>query len=498
MSASNENNFEKEWQNAFDGAEAEPSTHVWAGIESNLSRKRFAYTRLITAIGVAICLGIIGGLWHQQSPKSAAFTQNNIEKTAKDSKNSSERQRNKATAIDIESEIQDKSMPTQNRSETALSRQIVQNKPAKKQKTAIAEKYYSNVIQTTPDYVADSAQQILLPPKSEGITTINKKQTAVRQDSIQKKPENALNLASLHPLSLSTYQADSMKIMNIDLLQPAFSEKPVSQKATFWISGQAGIGYFNPHHSINYQNYLNDYIEAHNISDVNVVGFFADKQEKNKYTVSYQAEINIGASISPRWQLRTGVAYLHLSYEQKTDNYFTDYQSGKHYAFLTDIVNNQLTNPTFVAAIQHHPAYTPNASNQLSLQNFNNQSVITLKSVTKYWSVPLQVGYALRPDSRRWQYTTWAGITADLFKHNSTGSPITENATRNDNNRKGVFTSITWNFSLGVEAEYKYNARWSALISPTYQRNINTATQSTYLSSRGERLNVNVGMRHRF
>ena len=66
--------FEKSWENAFEGADLTPSTHLWTGIEAGIAnheveryRRGIAYYKWAVAAGILLFAGL-GYLGYQSLP----------------------------------------------------------------------------------------------------------------------------------------------------------------------------------------------------------------------------------------------------------------------------------------------------------------------------------------------------------------------------------------------------------------------------------------------
>jgi hypothetical protein len=312
---------------------------------------------------------------------------------------------------------------------------------------------------------------------------------------IEKRQFIAVNL-----LPSKTIKVDNPLIKR-DLLEHNFASQTLAQKPVrqrFAVSVGLMPNVFQPKVSANYSDYLNTYLQTHQQTNVDASNFFRGLREQNQTEMSYSIQLYFSYALSPKWQARTGLQYLYDRNRLITNAFFVNQGNGETVSFLQNMVSGNLSNPNFVQAIHNHPTYKPGAINAIELTNFNDAQTIQIKNEFHYLSIPIQMGYNLL-NTRRFNFTTWAGVGMDIFLKNTAQSQdLTHNSQRFTSQNSG-YRRVNWSGLLNFSIQYRYNAHWSWVAEPSYRFALQTYSQTnTMLQFRPRNWGVNLGVQYRF
>ncbi|NJO00432.1 MAG: hypothetical protein HC880_00965 [Bacteroidia bacterium] len=249
----------------------------------------------------------------------------------------------------------------------------------------------------------------------------------------------------------------------------------------------------------NYNQYLHNYLEAHNVTQVNSNAFFNDLRESSRPGWLLSGGILGGFHLSSRFSIRGGLQYLYQQNDLSTNGFFIDTESGTRYAFLNR-VQDALTDTRFVRTLNAHLEGHSGGITPIHLSQFNNddQGSLRLRNIQHYLAIPVQLGLRLYSNGR-WVYAVYAGVSADLFL-----SQLSE--TRNLKSTQDISMANYDNFRrfnvstvLGLEASYHWNDRWSILLEPQYRQALGSLSHSsTYLRLQPRAVGLNLGLRYAF
>lgn len=426
--------FEKAWQDAFHKTKIDPSEQVWMGIEASLAndqvskyRRGLTYYKWVAAAGILLFLALLGYVGYESAFKGEALVENN-----------------------------------------ESSSEIKEGKPQKEGNVEVADG------QTK---LADSGKKLAdsqLKEKVTDLATSGTGASAENQDSdntmgqFQEKPTHALKqYAAVQFVPANP----AMALVENEL--PAVPDKVVGiavypvvdkrDKSTMWAGINMTPGYFDP----NYRSLTN--VQSQLSGGASNYG---STGESHQAGLSMSFGMEVGMSLSDRWQLSGGVQYLNSNVQS-----------------TTNFVLNQRT-PVFSSLAE-------------SLDFTGSQSSITYKpteldNTFQFLSIPIQAGFVVH--DKKVKLLVNAGIASDIFLRNeiSPTDQSLESITISPGST-APFKSVYFNGLLGAQASYAFLPRYLITLEPRYKVAINEFTKSEInYSSMPSSFGIGVGVKYVF
>lgn len=508
-------NFEQQWQDAFEGAELSPKIDMWDKIEAQLASP--THSTEAGKYGYLFSWGLLlflGGFFIQKTVPVSASKHSNTLTQASSRAGVPTKASNMPVQTSSETHIE-KNLPTQHTFEAA-SNPIPQ--------TQAQSSYMGTaVIREARTYSPEAPNT--LPTKQTNLPT----QTADKQDSMnfgreplkvnfikratqelrrkiqevikQSSPamqENAVE--ALQPLAMRFPKISEIKAQEIHTVIYPEVVPPTVYLKNFWIGVQRGVTLSPTKLEIHYDRYLADYAKVHQLTDgVNLSDFFTEVEEKAHYSIANQGDIRFGYHFSPRWQFMTGIQYRMEFLEQTTNAFFVNYYDYTRHSFLLDILEGNIQNPNFAQALQNHPTYSPNGANNFTISQFNQKGSIHISSRFEYISIPMQVGYTLRP-FKKLGFTILGGAQVDKLTRSNTSSYELKDdvATTYKLNTASKISTWSWQIGGGIQAEYHFNTRWALTANSILFQNIKSIKENKYVEVRPRGLQINMGTKYMF
>jgi hypothetical protein len=502
-----EKSFEAQWQDAFEGAELSPHLDLWDKIESQLppnptdSGGRQGYFVYST-----VFLAFLGVFFMQKTSRVAVAEKTTVPKIQK------------TQTIHAQASI----LPIQENSTNGLQSKITVIVPASAYSVPTQKpivKPVSPTNNTLNVLPAQTAEEDALPtytsPAREqkarrncqillkNLRQIGKKTILATQKSKSTKPatkENAVEAKTLMSLGLIILPPSSPKLQDFNIkLYPETHPNQIEMQR-FWVSVQRGFAFASPKFDIRYENYVKDYAKLHNLEDnADLSNFFTETSDNYMYRFSNQADIRLGYYFSPKWEFSAGVQYRTEFVEQTSNAFFVNYYDYSRHSFLLDILEGNITSSNFAQAIQHHPSYRANGENIFNVSQFNQQDLIHLSSRFEYVGIPMQIGYTLKP-FKKLGIVLIGAAQVDKLIRSSTSSYELRDDVENVYKLKTATKLSTWSWQIGggVQAEYKFNRKWSLTTSALAFENIKPIKENKYVIIRPRGLQLNFGTKYMF
>ncbi|MEZ4946045.1 MAG: outer membrane beta-barrel protein [Cyclobacteriaceae bacterium] len=171
------------------------------------------------------------------------------------------------------------------------------------------------------------------------------------------------------------------------------------------------------------------------------------QSEQASIGTAYSIGVNAGKQLSKRWAIQSGLGYVVQNIDY-TSNYTSVAPDNSLRATVADYADNE----TMIAI---SPPYS-------------------IRSVNKYLSIPVQVGYKLV--DRKIGLQLNAGISTDFFLNNTLrdDSGLTESYTQSAGERS-PYRSINWSGLMGLELSHQLADRYQVALVPGIRYALNSA-----------------------
>ncbi len=525
MESLNQNNFEEEWQRAFENASISPPSDMWDKIELELDRKKrrpFLFflrpAGIATGMAAALLL-VMGGIlifnknyqentkdFSQNSTKTKQSTKPQIAQTEKSiiDKKSSE------THSDLNNE---QLASTKNIAEN-VEKLITKNKKTYKEKTsrnnefsktqnsndvfektiAKAEFKEENNISENKNVIAQNIDNQIVTDKNETVLA------NIVQNGIVEI--NALNSKKFVYYG-SRYTLNRNKLA-FDVEAPEI-EKPNTDDSKFWLGFQSGVSPFDPNMKLGGLNTVamqqaDAFASA--VNDVkgsssavsspatagNTTGKVAVSQPQNgiKSGVGTNLGFAFGYKIAKKWNLESGIRYLRGNSTLQSNTYAFQ-QNGYVNTFLADYLLQNSAKSNYVLNGVQAPINTVVAD----ASQFNNRY--------EYLMIPMQIGYEIGL-SEKLGLNLLAGVSADVFLKNTIANDNTFVQEKNTiNGSSKIYNPLNISALGGLRASYLLSKHWQANLGSSYQYSLFSGINaSTNLQMRLRMFGVNYGVSYRF
>ncbi len=509
-------NYERKWQQAFEGAEITPPEKLWTGIEASIAngeaakyKRRAFYYKWLAAAGIVLFAGLLGYLAYQ----SLSLT-NSSEITVTDRSDIQESAPSKETQKSNSSDLRpDQTMdqtsdhtPNQTLNQTldqasessqwsdqgesaSLSEGDTDEQPAQLSPAVLAQ---SNRPEKDRAAIAESGQGQVGEPQDQGDRSSllagehdKKDLDAAEKESVpleksellETNPTNYYNtdaattakqrLLALNPLmpgqqslTLSTTPAHIYGVA----LQPT-SEQEIFENKGFWAGISLAPGQFDP----NYQQGNEQALNSPAFDQATGSSFTPSEETSTGF--SFSLAVDLGMKLSPRWEVTSGLQYFRNNVQSSTN-----------------------------AVIGQTPVFS-SVVESLDLRNSSGALAFAptdLDNDFQFISIPLQAGYIVL--DKKIQLTINAGLAADIFLKNtiSPSDASLESVTINPGS-DSPYRTVYFNGIVGLQASYEILPRYSITLQPQYKIAINEFTKpdNTY-SSLPASIGIGVGIKYNF
>lgn len=528
MSPIRENNFEDEWRKALTDAEADPSPIVWDNIEKGLGKGTPWWKKALLPTLVLLFMASGAALYFytpSSGQLSGSKTSSQTTQAVPDSlgassaiggakrdatplpQNSTDRSKLEQAGWSSTSDIRKpqasskrEPLQTSPKPELALSDTKVPEEN-KLQGPVIATPIPGknpNIPKTEKKTIPSKQAEAVAPP---GIVALNKSENPQNPRSASEElRSNNFKKPSPRLQHLATYPAQA-SYTPLNILSKSRPESiplnlPDTRPKT-WIQFGVMSLWSNSSLQADYQSYLGNYLDAHNLAQIDSENFFESLDEQNESPQTFGFKLEIGREITKRLILKTGLQYMQQVSRIKTNSSFISPENQTTHSFWEEIQANNMADPTFANLVRNQPGFDPNQSSSIYLDQFNGDGRLQLESQSQFLSIPVQLGYQLNPRGR-FQYVLLAGLSADIFLQNRTKnlSTGTELLSRANNS---VFRSVNWAANFGLEMHYRLNSQLSIYVEPHYRHALRSYTRSTsFFNNPSQSLGLSLGTRFSF
>ncbi|WP_435357209.1 outer membrane beta-barrel protein [Emticicia sp. SJ17W-69] len=514
-----QNNFEKEWQKAFENASISPPTDMWDKIERELEHKKrrpflFILRPSAIASGVAAALVLVlGGLFFlnkntgnisvQNLSKTNSTPESTVAKVNPSDKkiinelpNSSEIISTNEALASVEKPIQ---VATDFNSKNQNKLSHFSNKLKFQHKNNNVEKPMSMAM-AKADLPKDNTNDL---NSVEEIQSVDNQHIISRNETILA--ENYRNLPTeMNTLKGKdyTYFGSSKTLKRNKLVfDYEVSEAPIiaSNESKYWVGIQSGVSPFDPNMKLGGLNTFaleaaDAFAKASNSPTTPNMGAVAGQTPGNvvvshpqnaiKAGVGTNTGFAFGYKVAQKWNIESGIRYLRGNSTLQSNTYAFQ-QNGYVNTFLADyLLQNSSNNKTVLA---QNPINTVVAD----ASQFNNRY--------EYLMIPMQLGYEIGL-SKKLGLNILAGISTDIFLQNTIANDNTfvqEKSTINSANN--IYKPLNVSGLGGVRASYLLSKHWQVNIGSSYQHSLFSGiNSSTALQMRIRMLGVNYGLNYRF
>lgn len=518
-----QNNFEQEWQQAFENASISPPSDMWDKIEQELERKKrrpflFILRPSVIASGVAAALILVlGGLFF--------LKRDNVENSEELAQNKSKTNQSKeSTTVKIEETIAKIPNSTQGISDNEVlasvekPTQLADNFSLKStvHKRQLNKTESKNSIthfeKSTLTAIADAdgkskndifENKTILIQNTENQLVINKNNIVLANDSRN-------TFADLNTLKRKEYTYfGSSRTLNRNKLvfdyETPETQTIASNESKFWLGVQSGVSPFDPNMKLGGLNTFalqaaDAFAKVSNSQSSPNLGAMGpplpgDKLPAGSVTVSQPQNaiksgvgINTGLAfgykIAKKWNIESGVRYLRGNSTLQSNTYAFQ-QNGYVNTYFADYLL-QNSNKSIVTTTQN-PINTVVAD----ASQFNNRY--------EYLMIPMQLGYEIGL-SKKMGLNILAGISTDIFLQNTIANDNTfvqEKSTINSGSN--IYKPLNISGLGGIRASYLLSKHWQANIGSSYQHSLFSGiNSSTDLQMRLRMFGVNYGLNYRF
>lgn len=514
-----QNNFEEEWQKAFENASISPPTEMWDKIERELERKKrrpflFILRPSAIASGVAAALVLVlGGLFFlnkntgnisvQNLSKTNSTPESTVAKVNPGDKKIINELPNSSEVISTNEALASVEKPIQVATDFNIKNQ---NKLS----------HFSNKVR--PEHINNHVEKPMImamakahESKGNSITLNNIEELqSIDNPNITNKKEVILEgnsrflSAEMNTLKGKEYTYfGSSKTLNRNKLVFDYevAEVPTiaSNESKYWVGIQSGVSPFDPNMKLGGLNTFaleaaDAFAKASNSPASPNMGAAAGQATGNvvvshpqnaiKAGVGTNTGFAFGYKVAKKWNIESGIRYLRGNSTLQSNTYAFQ-QNGYVNTFLADyLLQNSSTNK---AVLAQNPINTVVAD----ASQFNNRY--------EYLMIPMQLGYEISL-SKNLGLNLLAGISTDVFLQNTIANDNTfvqEKSTINSTNN--IYKPLNISGLEGVRASYLISSHWQINIGSYYQHSLFSGINSaTALQMRLRMLGVNYGLNYRF
>lgn len=493
--------FEEAWQQAFSDKEKVPDSRLWANIEAELPTppppiwKRPVFW-FVT--GLSLLIGL-GAFWWF-SPEAIPVVK-------------------ESAGLEIKSDNQDKK-PSQ--SEGSNKTQKLTN--TKENKASLSENVSDSMAEdraSNPSEDLSSSSWANVPPQNRAnnffaaqnsdakpqIVLMNQipENTSVKKEETEAKEEALTEDLAFKNLSKAetSFIYPKQHLGQLSLSKPERVEAPqvLPQPAKHWWSVSLAAGQVNSGLQNRYQQYLLEYMQAHQHDMFNTGAFFEQSQEQLSRNQSYQMSVEFGKRLGNKFYLQGGLSYHFWQYNRQSNNFYKNSADGSQHDFMAEMLKNKIADPSFIKALQAHDVYQAylqgNEASDLYLAHFNTENAQAMvQSQYHFLSMPFRLGYQSRVSSRL-NLNLEVGAAFNYFIKNTNRSEVLQNLENFNAQNRGSLSQSHLAWSAGAFAEYQLKPRLSSLLGIEYQKALGSITEAgAYTQLQPEFLSLKLGLRY--
>jgi hypothetical protein len=487
--------FEDNWKDAFQGAEASPSDHVWTNIELGLEknesggiRRKLLFYQTLAAASVIFALAVgASSVYFFRDSGERSMNSLALKEVGKLNTKSSDlvvATPNKSVISSIDqTEIQ------RNTSETVVAQSTEHHSTGvvkAETKASGAEYGLSSTVNEVSQNTSNENEKL-----AEGRIDNSQHQLIAQTGTFDQIPEqetstamtlDAAALPSLGKEPEAAYESnpeeDKADPVALMLAKLEDREKEISKAETkaaksrenLWTSVGFAAGSFNS---------TGSHISATNSNTAIQSNNTIAKKEAAASGTAYSVGVNMGKRVSARWVVQGGVNYLNQSSD---------------YTAQTAVASNDLQ------------SFRPESINELNKLNQGDAVAEENKIITtapynvnnnvRYLSVPLQAGYQVI--NHKFGVQLNAGVSTDLFLNNiktAEGKSV-------DKINQGIrddspYRAMNFSGLLGTEISYRFSQRYRIALNPGLRYPFSSVYKAD-LGVQSAPLTFDVGLRFRY
>lgn len=527
MASENHNNFEEEWQKAFENASFSPPNDMWDRIERELDEKKrrpFLFfmrpSSMIAGMAASLILVLGGILFFNKnlSEKTTDLAQNNttinnLDKTTKqiDFEKSSAKNTEKQD-ISSENKIPTTLSANAQNEVIALNNDVKPSNEVQYSSIKTAKKGPETLSSTNKTASKSFIEKPVLAAAYSGEVNNNSDKNTTQisdnqQNNIQQTAGFSKNLtADLKSLKYKEYlyfgSRYTLKREKL-VFDTEIEDAPImaSNDSKFWVGLQSGVSPFDPNMKLGGLNAVafqqaETFALASNMPSTPSMGanppLGSDKPAGNvvvsqpqnaiKAGVGINTGIAFGYKIAKKLNLESGIRYLRGNSTLQTNTYAFQ-QNGYSNTFLADYLLQNSNSVT--TKISSSNTVVADAS------QFGNRY--------EYLMIPMQLGYEIGI-TKNLGFNILAGVSADVFLQNTI---INDNSFLQEksviNNSSQIYKPLNISGLGGVRATYLISKHWQATLGSSYQQSLFSGiNSSTALQMRIRLFGVNYGVNYRF
>lgn len=469
-------NFENQWQEAFEGAEMDPPNHVWNSVDAVLaSRREAGYKRKIiffkwvaaASVFVAVTSGV--AVWfsnfNEQNQlaenKEIQETQNAVTLAPKNGAQASAESGFNGSTENGEKIIQAGSIEIEDPKETFSDHSTIA--------TIISEpstQVGDNEIVLADDH--KEAHLLVVPPLTED----NAGMVAVfLLEEIDRKDQNA-------ETALKPWKAEFLYLVP-DL--SAGSKKSQSNDFGLWAGLSLGSGSFDPGLSRGNSAFAAASADALDLEDAGVNAVTTSRTSvPSQQGSALSMGLDVGSQVSDRVMISGGVHYLNVSAQSAADLIATNTQSNESLAlFRSDLSNSSIQNGV--------------RDGSIVVSNME----VDVTNRLNYLSVPFKAGYIVVDN--KVNLILNSGLVTNFLINSQAESASSGVGLFNVDSNDNAFKNVYFNLLTSVEVGYRFKNKYYLSIEPNYRRSISSfTTEESSYTGRPSRLGVSVGMKYIF
>ena len=502
----NQQPWENQWQQAFEGAETPPPAHVWKNIEGELAvqesgkyRRGFLLYRTVAAV---LLLLIAGLTWYilARQPTTNSPVAVDLEDSPKRMEQSAEAPLpTVADAGNPSSQTPPAETETQADPSSMVADADQSNQGSDGGSTAAdAVKGSAPTTKSRPEAADNAARALLKGNRNAPAADILAQADPDRPAAAAQRPADArpsvatvAPVASLTPIDAFPLLSDQSETILYRVPQiPTASTKEDRSPVSFFAGLSLAPGYFDPQFQANAGDFgapalspsPSPSFQALDMRNENAAyqtpAAAATVGVENTPELSFTYGFDVGMRLSDHWVLESGVDYNRFSTSTATRWVVADVASGQRYAFVATNANTLASNLN----------QAPNTSTDLN-------------NAYEFIAVPMKIGY--RRSVSKFQFTVSSGVAANFFLRNaiSASSAASELSTYRITPSKGgnPFNDVYYSGLLSGGVNYNVLGRYYLSLTPTYAFALTPLTRvSSSLDSNPYSFGVNVGFQYQF
>lgn len=492
MNQSEENKFNKAWQDAFKDASETPPSSIWKALEEHLDNEPdkvvplvwWKNTRILyVAASVAVLLLAGIGVWMNDHAGKQAMVSGNVQGVTQEPLSTIHDHEKEIAVNNRETTAANKEKPesgTDNKAQEAVippelsrsggitagrdSQAVTDSRiaiSAVKEHSGIKAKLPAGFTPSSEDAPLRASADIPDDTRSgyEAVKTgqvIQEEMTGDSEQALMSGLEIAFIEQGNKPWIEKQGRFNKRLVFYRPQLPQEEEEDQKPEKKEYYAGAGVMPSMFNPNVSI---------------ASPSVGMSFAKSSSGTKTEVlsrggtSFAMQTYGGIKISKHWSVETGINYLRGNSVFESNGY------------VMDVMNLQAVNALESALVSGNvkladkmPQYSMVANGASNANKLSTYYVDVKKGFQNNYSflqLPVQAGYTIAPDHKL-SYTLLGGLVGNLFLKNELD--LTTGGTLITSVSDGTYQALHWSATSGVRLNYRLTGNWSTILTGTYQK----------------------------